>query len=257
MSKLICYSLFSAPCEPFERAAYMRGFYFNARMNNLIYPDWRTHLEVDRITYDEYKGLFDWLVTYNNLSLHVNETTPPLCTGMLWRMKPLFTIDVSHILCRDSDALTNYREAQAVQVWIENDFGIHCIHDNPAHGGLMGGMVGFDTSKVKAACEWNSWEEMISDKDFALHGSDQNFLNNTVLPKADSIGLLVHKTPEINILLPQVDSKFWESNLCSSFIGSAGFNELETLRFFKRMDEYSWKYKPIEKQYPQLFYWHL
>lgn len=162
MSKLICYSLFKGPKEPFELACYVRGFYFNARMNNLIYPDWRTHLEIDRETYEEYKGLFIWLQVNNNLSLNVNEETPPLCEGMLWRMKPLFTIDVSHILCRDSDAITTYKEAQLVQMWIESGRSFHAIHDNPAHGGLMGGMIGFDCARLKAITGWHSFEQMIS-----------------------------------------------------------------------------------------------
>lgn len=254
MSKLICYSLFNnADKEVFEKRAYVRGFYFNCRMNNLIYPDWRTHLEVDRFTYNEYKNLFYWLVSNNNLSLNINEETPLLCEGMLWRMKPIFTIDVNFILCRDSDALTTYREALYIQRWIESNIPFHAINDNPAHSGLMGGMIGFDCARFKALTGFNHFSELIAGQKLATHGSDQNYLNR--LPIASNC--LLHNGNGIELFggLPQVDPALWESNLCISFIGAAGFNELETLRFLKRFDAYCWKYQPIEKEFPQLFSW--
>lgn len=272
MSKLICYSLFNGKSEHFEQLAYVRGFYFNSRMNQLIYPDWRTHLEVDRFIYNNYKGLFDWMVANMNLSLNINEQTQPLCCAMLWRMKPLFYQDVTHILCRDADALTTYREAQAVQRWLELGYGFHAINDNPAHGGLMGGMVGFDCAKFKAVTGFDTFEQMIEGKDLSIRGSDQHFLNS-LLPELQN-DLLLHKfkgggcnaaqTYEVcTIDLPQVNKRLWESNLCVSFIGSAGFNELETLRFFQRFDPQMWnsktgatgKYAAIEKEFSQLFYW--
>lgn len=113
--KLISYSLFAGPRETFEYRTYIRTFYFNCRMNNLIYPDFRTHLEIDRATFDKYEGLFNWLVNNNNLHLNINEDTPVLCLGMLWRLKAAFIQDVSHVLCRDSDSITTYKEAQATQ----------------------------------------------------------------------------------------------------------------------------------------------
>lgn len=266
MSKLICYSLFNGNSEHFEQLAYVRGFYLNARMNQLIYPDWRTHLEVDRFIYNKYKGLFDWMAGYMNLFININEQTPPLCEAMLWRMKPLFYQDVTHILCRDADALTTYREAQAVQQWIESDYAFHAINDNPAHGGLMGGMVGFDCAKFKAVTAFETFEQMISGLNLSQRGSDQHFLNALNLQ-----GVLLHNFRAMDNLywagqiLPQVPKHLWESNLCVSFIGSAGFNELETLRFLQRFDPQMWngktgatgKYSAIEKEFPNLFYWWL
>jgi len=232
MSKLICYALFDGGAQPFEMDAYVRGFYFNARMNNLIYPDWRTHLEVDFVVYEKYKELFDWLVSYNNLDLHINRITPPLCEGMLWRMKPLFTIDVSHILCRDTDALTTYKEAQAVQEWLESrDCFFHAMNDNPAHGGLMGGMVGFDSSTFKAVTDYYTWEDMIKGKDLSRRGSDQDFLNKILPLLSPSLMMhafqgsgcrALHQYSACQVIPPQVDPRLWESNLTCRHIGSAG-----------------------------------
>lgn len=258
MNKLICYALFKGNCNNFEQSAYVRGFYLNARMNKLIYPDWRTHLEVDQHIYNLYKNLFDWMVANMNLSLVVNEVTPPLCEGMLWRMKPIFYPGVWRILCRDCDALTTYREAQSVQYWLENNYAFHAMNDNPAHGGLMGGMVGFNASIFKGVTGFETFEQMIAGLNLTVRGSDQDFLNRLNLDN-----ILIDKFPNHNIVLPQVDKRLWESNLCTSFIGSAGFNELETLRFFQRFDSEQWntstgtmgKYAAIEKEFSNLFYW--
>lgn len=261
--KLICFSLFTAPCEPFERLSYIRGLYFNVRMNSLIFPDWRTHLEVDAKIYDEFEGLFDWLKNNCNLNLQVNKIEDvPLCTGMIWRMKPLFISDVTHILCRDADALTSYREALAVQQWVESPKHCHAMIDNRAHSGLMGGMVGFENSWFKGCMEVNNWEQMVHGWDFSQRGSDQNWLNAKVLPRIKddlywSGGPMGVKIPDIysSEPLPQVEKRLWESNLIMQFIGSPGINEMEALRFFRSHDQYNWKYAEIEKQFPKLFWW--
>lgn len=258
MTKLISYSLFNAPCETFERRAYIRGFYWNARMNNLIYPDWRTHLEVDIDLHDEYRKLFDWLIENNNLSLSIGPRMTPLCEAMLWRMKPIWKEDISHVLCRDADAITTYREAMKVQAWLESNYEAHAIHDNPAHGGLMGGMVGFRCAEFKARTGWNSFQEMITGKDLSERGSDQHLLNKEVLTRMNPYIKWSDTTMvERNLPLPQVDLKYTESNLVCRHIGSAGVVEMELLRFFMRHDAYNWKFQPIEKEYPKLFYWHV
>lgn len=234
-------------------------------MNNLIYPDCRTHLEVQRIVYDEFKELFDWLVENNNLSISINEGYPALCEGMLWRMKPIWTQDVSHVLCRDADAITTYKEAQAVQVWIESGFYFHAINDNPSHGGLMGGLTGFETSSFKSITGLNSFDEMVSGYSLSERGSDQHLLNAFLSNINFKLGLLCHlfsgagcgTAPAAPNLpdLPLVEKKYLESNLVARHIGSAGVVELELLRFFKRHDLYNWKFVVIEKQYKELFPW--
>jgi hypothetical protein len=257
--KLISFSLFNHPsAKPFERMAYVRIFFWNCRMARLIYPEWRVNLCIDDSTYNEFQNLIIWLEQNNNLRLQLCGATPQLCKGMLWRMKPCFEQDVTHVLCRDADALVTFREAQRVQQWLEGGKGVHSILDNPAHSGLMGGMVGFETAKLKAATSWNTWEQMVEGIDLSQRGSDQHLLNQRVLPHMIT-ETHTHDSREQNHLLPArlpgVDGKYWESNLCSFFIGAAGVNELETIRFFKRLDEYEYQVEAIQKQYPKLFYW--
>lgn len=261
MSKLISYSLFNSNCDRFEKLAYIKGFYLNCRMNNLIFPnpDWVTHLEISKELYDEYKGLFDWLVQFNNLNLTINEEKPELCRGMIYRMKPIFTQDVSHVLCRDSDALGTYREAVAVQQWLESGEGCLSLHDNPSHSGLMGGMVGFDTAKFKSYTGYHSWDQMVSGFDLSRRGSDQDLLNTRILSKVKG-DLKERNTDNLPSkydqgFVPNVGKKLWVSNLCVAFIGSAGCNEFETIRFLRDNDPENWKYKDLENQYSDLMWW--
>lgn len=278
MAKLIAYSLFKSgeitEENLFEHRAYIRGFYWNIRMNNLLYPDWRIHVEIDKYIHDKYRRLFDWLVENANLSLNINwdqdkpDYEASLCEAMLWRIKPIFTPNITHVLCRDADAITTYREAQCVQAWLESGLGFHAINDNPVHGGLMGGMIGFNTAKFKAMVATEKWEDIVKDVDLSKRGSDQNLLNKDILsvikddlylstdmPRGNDYHLL--SAINNNYPIPQVDRRLWESNLTCRHIGSAGVVDMEVLRFFKRFDEYNWKYRVIEKEYPEVFYWQI
>ena len=258
--KLITFALFNHPsAQSFERASYVRIFFWNCRMIRLIYPEWKIYVAIDDKTLGDFLKLFQWLEVNQGVKVQPWGPTPPLCEGMLWRMKPVFDQDVSHILCRDADALVTFREAQRVQQWLEGGKGIHSILDNPAHSGLMGGMIGIDTAKFKAATNFTSWAQMIGEAgDLTQRGSDQHFLNKRILPHILT-ETHTHDSREQNQLLPSrlpgVDGKYWESNLCVAFIGAAGVNEMETIRFFKRLDEYDYAAAEIQKQFPQIFYW--
>jgi hypothetical protein len=252
--KIISLALFNHPsAKPFERLAYIRGAFWNCRMARLLYPEYKVKIHVDQSTFTEFEALFNWL---NNTGVAIMplEGGRPLCEMMLWRMKPCFEQDVTHVLCRDADALVTYREAQRVQQWLEGGKGLHCIHDAPGHAGLMGGLTGFDTAKLKAATSWQTWDQMIIGWDLSQRGSDQNLLNQRVLPHMES-ELHIHGATDRFPRLPNVDAKYWESDLTVRHAGSAGVVEMETIRFFKRLDEYDYVCAEIQAQFPKLFYW--
>jgi len=257
--KLITYSLFGInnfnSDNIFEFRSYVRGFYWNFRMNRLLYPEWKTHLEIDMETWNKYKNIFNLLQHNFGLSIQIGDSNDAKCKSMLWRMKPIFYDGVTHIMCRDSDAITTYREAQAVQLWLESNTSTHAIIDNPAHGGLMGGMVAFDVKKFKELTGFNDWSSMVGYANYSNHGSDQDFLNKVIHPKVKD-SCLFHINPNYKNEIP-TNKKFWESNLTCRHIGSAGVVEMELLRFFKRFDDKNEMFKEIEKQYPEIFYWQL
>ena len=260
MNKCISYSIFRGDCEEFEFKSYLRGVYFNARMNRLIYPSWRMVVLCEESVYQQYSEYIYDLSDVFKINYAVLPKAP-LCQMMLWRLFPIWAWEHSfdYVLCRDSDALTTYREAQLVDHWItENHDSILAILDNPAHSGLMGGMVAFHANSIRK--EFPSFEDLIKGSDLNKRGSDQDLLNNKIYPVFKNF---IHwedhksnfnKTAKVYSGAPKgVSDKLWESNLCAAFIGAPGFNELETLRFLKRFDKTD--YSDFEKRHKDLFWW--
>lgn len=244
--KVIAYSIFKANCEPFEFMAYMRGLYFNARMNKLIYPDWQTWIYVQDKIYDQYERYFSGLPVARVEVLG----EAPLCEAMLWRMRPLFADGVTHLLCRDADAITTYRESKSVESWIQSNRLVHAILDNPAHSGLMGGMIGLRSGAIKKIFKDSlikpKWSDLVVNQNLSQRGSDQNLLNRISPLIQDEI--LWADTPPT-----RKDSPLWESDLTCRHIGSAGVVDMEVLRFFKRFDNTDWS--EFEKQHSDICYW--
>lgn len=263
--KCVSYSLFGDP-NSFEFPFYLRGVYFNARMNRLIYPGWNTFIYVSDVVFNEHQDL---LIEIGQIFcvniLEVEESSR--CESMLWRICPVYDpSNISHILCRDADAITTYREAQAVQEWVDSGLGFHGITDDPAHTiPIMGGMCGFRTDIFKATFpEYDTFDKLISGANLKDHGSDQNLLMKKIWPKAKS-NMMLHAFQgckekvtinkySVNNQIPGVNPKLWESNLTCRMIGSPGVVDFELLRFFKRFDNNP-KYDEFESRYPETFYW--
>src|SRR5690242_1178918 len=119
--KVIAYSLFGDP-DSFEFPFYLRGIYFNARMNQLIYPEWITVVQVDTALVDRLTPFFRLLESHCNVGWNVPNSVGPnihhKCRKMLWRMFPVFAKGVRYVLCRDADAITTYRESKSVERWL-------------------------------------------------------------------------------------------------------------------------------------------
>lgn len=247
MKKVISYSLFNNCRWNFEMGFYLRGIYFNARMNALIYPEWETWLYVSSPVYNKYE---DYLKRLPIAFIQI-VSEAPRCEAMLHRMMPAFHPEVTHVLCRDADAITTYREAGSVNRWLKSGKSAHMILDNPAHGGMMGGMVGFKTDKIRT--HFKSFNSLIEGEDLKLHGSDQHLLNMRVYPRIKD-DVYIDKDPiKMVAELPGVDKKYWESDLCARFIGAPGACDMELLRFFKRHDPKN--YDHFEKEFSGLLYW--
>lgn len=247
MSHVISYSLFNDCRWPFEFGFYLRGIYLNARMNALIYPEWETWLFVSSPVYKKYE---DFLTSLPISFIHITSESPR-CEAMLHRMLPAFHAGVDHLICRDSDAITTYREACSVHRWLKSGKSAHMILDNPAHGGMMGGMVGFKTEKIRQ--RFSSFESLIEGFDLSWHGSDQHLLNMRIYPYIKDDVYLDKDPIKHPVDLPGVDKKYWESDLTCRFIGAPGACDMELLRFFKRHDPNN--YDDFEKEFRHILYW--
>lgn len=289
--KAICYSLFGygKPRQEnsFDFESYIRGFMINVRMNRLLFPGWIIVLQTDQDTYKKFEHLF------NNagIDVHVNDPAP-LCLAMLWRMKPVFELaggrwKYSHVLCRDTDSPPTYREAQAVQYWINRDKAVHAITDSVSHTlPMLGGMIGvrpdYFTERVA-----QSWDEMISHGNginFEKKGSDQAFLNKHIYPKFSQHGndsitqhyflgmpntfltdyrtcscpsTVGHESHCYNNIEPggNLSADLKESNSVCGHIGAAGFYSTALFKFLRRYKDQFNDLIELEKYYPKLFYW--
>jgi len=260
MSKIaLSYSVFKAAGkQPFEFMAYLRGCYYNARMNTLIYPNCKTVIHIDIDLLNEYSEYFNDLIQLFNAELYIYYSEQPqLCRGMLRRINPQLFEKYDIIFSRDLDSVTTYREAQCVQRFISSGSLFHSIMDNVAHSlPMMGGMIGIKKEGwQKYFSNIKTLNDLVNGYDLSVHGSDQALLMSKIFPFIESeiTSDNLQKQEPNHLALQNVRSELWESNLIIRHIGSAGINELECLRFFLRHEKN--EYSAFEKKHSSILYW--
>lgn len=267
-----------------EYETYIRGFFVNVRMNRVLYPNWQTVLNIDAQSYSPHRKIYDWLQNKGFIVMNICPDDELLCRAMLWRMKTVFAYlhpewIYSHVLCRDTDSVPTYREAQAVKQWIDENKAAHCITDSISHNiPMMGGMIGFKPADLSSRMGVNTWDDLMklgAGMDFKIKGSDQTFLNKYVYEKVSEsatehfvLGMRhnLHEGDGRHYSIPDgkdgridykidVDPVYKCTNDCCGHIGSAGFYEPPTIRFLTQVDPYRDEYAQIERQFPKLFFW--
>jgi hypothetical protein len=259
MKLAITYSLFGDPSS-FEFGYYLRGVYFNFRMNRILFPSFENHLRVSKQSNSDLINSL-WAL-FPNTSI-VCEEPAPKCESMLWRMKQIFEPTITHVICRDLDSVSTYREALCTYEWLNSGMPYHAINDNDAHAGLMGGLVAFRSEDFKRDTGYTSFEQMIKGQDLSKHGSDQNFMNRHIHSKIKK-GLMMHKLKGAGVEAAvtktevpasgPINKKLWTSDLISRYIGSAGVIDFELIRFFQYVDRNP-KFDAFERKYSDIFYW--
>lgn len=278
--KVICYSLFgyergrAENCFDFN--SYLRGLMINIRMNRLLFPDWTINVQTDKATYNAWGELFQKLP----ITVEVHDNGVPLTKAMLWRLRPVFEVNFngfakySHVLCRDLDSIATFREAQAVQYWMNKDKAMHAITDSVSHDlPLLGGMIGINPKHFTMLMNCSTWESLIArnnNYEWEKKGSDQTFLNQVVYPVfaqkgTDSItqhyclGMANtflsdyhNHIPDMELPLP---FEYKESNDCCGHIGAAGYYSTQTSKFINKHADKFTDLIEIESQYPDLFSW--
>jgi len=281
--KAISYSLFGYGKEKhknsFDFNSYLRGLLLCIRMNRLLYPDWVNVLETDKETYNAYKSLFD------RLPLEVEINNPDVLTkAMLWRLKPVFNYSkYTHVICRDLDSLATYREAQAVQDWLNygkddrsKAKGAHAITDSISHTlPMLGGMIGFDTGLWPVFTGIEHYVHLfngdgVGSINFEEKGADQTFLNKYIYPKfaGNNPSIVQHyvlgmrntfldgyKNEIPDIPVDGVSAEMRESNDVAGHIGAAGWYNPPTFKFLQKHQDKFKDILNIEKSFPQIAYW--
>ena len=280
MKNAISYSLFGfnrakdPNCFDFE--SYLRGLMINIRLNRLVYPGWDVVVNMDHQTYNGFSELFDALPIV--IKLHPNDH--PLCLAMLWRLAPVYDQKnngewkYDHVLCRDLDSPTTYRERQCVEQWIANDKSMHAITDSVSHNiPLMGGMIGIKPAYFTMRMP-KTWQQLIDKHpgfNFVPKGSDQTFLNQHVYPEFAHPGnesitqhyILGHPNTFLNdwhdkvpnIVLNDVDDEIKESNDICGHIGAAGYYPPPLHKFLNKHHAKFEDLQKAEQPFANIFYW--
>ena len=186
-----------------ERAGAGRGrFFVNyiraiVRGHHAVYPDWQMWIyHDDRVMEYENWPILKRMEGRGLFKLIYMGKAIRLCESMMWRMLPIWTINVERVMCRDVDSLPTPRERRAIETWIGSGKAVSSLHDSVSHSGdiLMGGMVAFRSEWVNHRIF--SWQEMINKAegfgiDLDRHGSDQQLLNALIYPSAALAGEIV------------------------------------------------------------------
>lgn len=273
MKGSISYSLFGfgrvTPDSCFEFNTYLRGLSINIRLARLLYPDWDVIVHLDNDTYNAFRGYFDKAP----LKVVICDDSP-LTKAMLWRMKPCFNNEYTHVICRDLDSPLSYRERQAVEYWINRDKASHAITDSISHDvPMLGGMIGFRPQYFSMRTGYSSWEQMIQrGSGWERKGADQTFLTQYVYPffaqhGNDSItqhylkgmpnSFLSDWHNEIQNMDLPIPFEYKESNDSCVHIGQSGWNETGTFKFLKKHWSKFDNILNAEKNNPNIFYWNL
>lgn len=291
MAKAISYALFgydrAQHKDCFDFLSYLRSMHICIRFNRILYNGWDNVINMDESTYNSpYKKIFDWHQSKGFIKIKLWPNQVPLCEAMLWRVSTVFDYDhpnwrYTHVICRDLDSISTYREAQMVKQWIDEDKAIHCITDSVSHDiAMLGGLCGFRPGYVNDILKLTNKPDQAFNKliakgcgiDFNVKGSDQKFLNDFIYNTACANSATEHFIQgrvrdrkeengrhysideSIDIGVEQI---FKATNLFAGHCGAAGFYEIPTLRFLNRYDPYEKDYVELETmpEYAQIFYW--
>jgi hypothetical protein len=226
---------------------YLRGLYFNARLIEIMLPDWSMYVRTESVTDGDTALFLQELFKSGIGKVSINTLdNKERCARMLERFNVYPHPDLTHVLCRDADSAITWREVKEIRKWEESGKDWHGINDNPAHSiPMMGGMIGF---KPEAYRKLN----LTPEGDFSRHGSDQDWIMKNIYPHAKHSfyhSVLTNREPQ-----PDTDPR-WESDLVQRYIGSAGVIEMEMVRFLSRYQQPH--HTEFEKRHPNIFYWHL
>lgn len=191
MRKVISIALFG---EGDKYAQYLPAF---VRAHHNLFPareGWELRVHVD-------DRVSDLLISYAKADLIeiMLMGKAPLTKAMLWRMAPVFDTDVDFVFCRDLDAIPMPRDRACCEEFISvapsRKLGVHTIHDNLFHEGIMGGLCGYYTPVLREVTGWNSLGDLYAaagNVNYEQHGVDQLVLNRLLL-KAGGPRLFEHR----------------------------------------------------------------
>ena len=143
-------------------------------------------------------------------------------SGLMWRFAVIDDPEVKFFLLRDADSLISYREAAAVDAWLNSDQWFHCMRDSFSHSelllaGMWGGCVG-----VFAHIQQQIQDYVTTDHYLSARVIDQHFLRYCLWPTI-SQSLMSHDSQAYDVKavdFPVYQDKMPYENKPSFHVGS-------------------------------------
>jgi hypothetical protein len=207
MKRCVSYSYFRSPSSVYEREKGNAAKQFEQFLPLLVrahHALWSTYdlvihhdFEIEKLPY--WPALVR-MSAAKLLRLRCMGESRTLCQSMLWRMQEIWEPEYVVVVCRDVDSIPSLRDRRAVEEFVaDGGRAVHVIHDNPAHGGLMGGTLAVIPARFRTLTGFSTFEEFEAECKLAYpeeswntHGTDQHFLNRVVYPSLKG-SVLVHE----------------------------------------------------------------
>lgn len=277
INKCISLSLFGfgqedKDCHSFR--SFLQFFSVNLRAYKFLFPDYHIVLYIDANSYKSHILYFGEIHKLDFVKIWIMGEKEDLCKSMLWRLYPVFKYD--YTICRDIDSLPTLKDWRCIERWIQDGTKAHAISDSISHTiPLMGGMIGFK----KYAFPNHILEN--PKFDFKRKGSDQDFLNQIVLPYlCDSLSefRFLGISPMPNNPFSHEVGAFSTDTCCDKLVNHIGqggyhleetFNEITNIKYegalnyyvrnplFYEIAELNELLFKAEALYPETFYWTL
>ena len=178
---IIAFSLFGADPRYCETAL------LNVDYARQIYPAWTCRYYID----DSVPVEIQQKLRNKGAQVITVNTAQKAYSGLMWRFAVIDDPEVKFFLIRDADSVVSYREAAAVNIWLQSDRWFHCMRDSYSHSelllaGMWGGCVGV----------FNDIQEKIqnyvkTDHYLSARVIDQHFLRHCLWPTI-SQSLMTH-----------------------------------------------------------------
>jgi len=161
---------------------YCIGAVRNAELAADIYPGWRCVFQLDALVpiaiWDALESM-PHVDVIRRIDPQTNGMAKGDWRGMFWRFEYVNARLVDVMISRDCDSRLSYREAAAVQDWLDSGKGFHIMRDHPWHGSqMLGGMWG---ARSGALPEFNELMAQWNQED--RWQTDQDFLNKEIYPR--------------------------------------------------------------------------
>jgi hypothetical protein len=193
MKKIISFCLYG------NNLKYLNGIICNLELAKIIFPEW-----ICRVYYGSSvsNDFIEKIKLYPNVELIWMEEGPDKLFPMIWRFLAIDDDDVEVMISRDADARLSYREKYCVDIFLNSNFLLHSIRDNPSHNNIMGGMWGLKTNnRIKIKDLAKDW--IGGDYDY-----DQKFLRTNVVDYFKD-SYLIHCSTYLNTFPVEKQNKYF------------------------------------------------